>query len=239
MARYPGARWMGANPADYSTQKITHQFIVEHIAQGDFQTGIDAWFHNPKAQVSAHFSISKLGVIHQYVDTDQMAYHCVDWNPKSIGVENLGMSGQHLTFFQKSSQKKLLQWLHAECGIRLVYTVNPNDPKGGVIGHGKIPEGSLSHPNCPGDPVLADVSVIVKGLSNPVKPPLPHYPSPADLTKNGLVALHNPKESKLAIKNGWHLWGWNGTAFVPFKKGLLSGHSQYASINWKSVNPKA
>ena len=239
MAKCPFAKWMGASPQDYSTQTITHQFIVEHIAQGDFQTGIDAWFHNPKAQVSAHFSISKLGIIHQYVDTDQMAYHCVDWNPKSIGIENLGYTGHHLTFFQKRSQKKLLQWIHNTCGTRLVYIVDPNDPKGGVIGHGKIPEGALSHPDCPGDPVLSDVIKILRGMAVPVPPPapLPSSPSAADLAKAGLTPLATPASAALATKNGWALYGWNGTKFVPWKADLLSGHTKYANKDWAVRNP--
>lgn len=238
MAKYPGAKFVGANPADYSTQKITHQFIVEHIAQGEFQTGIDAWFHNAQAQVSAHFSISKLGVVHQYVDTDQMAYHCVNWNPKSIGIENLGYSGQHLTILQKMAQKKLLKWINATHGTRLVYITDAYDAKGGVIGHGKIPEGTLSHPNCPGLAVLADINVIVKGLTV-TPPPLPKYPSDADLIHAGLCVLQSGADAALALKNGWNLWGWDGTKFVPWKAGLLCGAAQYASVNYMTKNPKA
>ena len=183
MARYSKAKWMGSVPADFSTNKITHLFIVEHVAQGDNQTGIDAWFHNPKAQVSAHFSISKLGIVHQYVDTDQMAYHCAAWNDKSIGIEHLGMTGQHLTVFQKVAQKNLLKWINATHGTRLVYTVDANDPKGGVIGHGKIPEGALSHPSCPGQPILDDIQAILLSLAPPAPKPVPKpVPKPAPVT---------------------------------------------------------
>jgi len=234
MARYPGAKFVGAATADYSTQKITHQFIVEHIAQGEFQTGIDAWFHNPKAVVSAHFSISKLGVVHQYVDTDQMAYHCAAWNDKSIGIENLGYTGQHLTLFQKRAQKKLLKWINATHGTRLAYITNPNSSKGGVIGHGKIPEGALSHPDCPGYAVLFDVQAIVKSLAPPAPP---KYPTDAQLIKAKLCVMLNSTDAALAVKNGWRLWGWNGTKFVVWEKGLLSGATRYASVNYMVKKP--
>lgn len=171
----PFATWVPAAPENFSADKITHDFAVIHVAQGTNQGGIDAWFHNPHAVVSAHFSISKLGVIHQHVDTDQMAYHCAEWNGKAIGIEHLGLSGQHLTVFQRRSLKRLLLWINKAHGTRLVFTNDPHDPKGGVIGHGKIPEGTLSHPNCPGWPILSDVSSMLRRLipRNPVANPVP------------------------------------------------------------------
>ncbi len=160
------AKWVGAHPTNYSTDRITHEFAVIHIAQGTSQSGIDAWFNEvhppPGGPTSAHFSISKLGVLHQHVDTAETAYHCGGWNDRAIGIEHLGYSGQWLTLLQRRKLKRLLTWIHAEHGTRLAYVVNPYQAKGGVIGHGKIPEGALSHPNCPGQPVLAQVENMLR-----------------------------------------------------------------------------
>lgn len=163
MAHYPKAIWRGADPHNYSTQAIQHKFIVIHVESGT-ESGTNGWFHNPKAQVSAHFGNPKVGKLDQFVDTNQMAYHCASWNGLSIGIEHEGNSGDHLNANQLENLKELLQWLHQQYNIPLVYTANAHDPKGGVIAHGKIPEGPLSHPNCPGNPIIADVQKLLDEL---------------------------------------------------------------------------
>ena len=115
-------------------------------------SGTDGWFHNPKAQVSAHFGVGKDGTVYQWVDTAETAYHCAQWNSVAIGVEHEGQSGEALTPAQLTASKALFTWLSAITGVPLVYTEDPNGT--GVIGHGKLPEGDLSHPLCPGDPIL-------------------------------------------------------------------------------------
>lgn len=171
MARYPKAKWIGCNANNYSTQKIQHKFIVIHVTSGDNQSGTDAWFQNPKAIVSAHFSIGKDGTVHQYVDTDQMAYAEMDHNGTSISIEHSGMSGDHLTPQQLASDKELLAWIHATHSIRLVRTHNPADPNGGVIGHGELGVSGGNHPNCPGANILSDITNLLAG--SPPKPPVP------------------------------------------------------------------
>jgi len=171
MAHYPKAQWKGCSTKNYSTQAIQHKFIVVHVAQGDNQGGIDAWFQNPNARVSAHFSIAKDGTVHQYVDTAQMAYAEMDHNINSISIEHLGYTGDHLTAQQKAADKELFAWIHATHGIRLVRTHNPSDPLGGVIGHGELGVGGGNHPQCPGTNILSDVTNLLNG--NPPKPPVP------------------------------------------------------------------
>ena len=165
MARYPGAKWVGANPANYSADRIHPVRFVVHIAQGSKLSGLIGWFNDPKAQVSAHFGNPRglFAKMVQFVDTSEMAYHCAQWNSTSIGCENIGYSGQSLSFGQKRRLKKLIKWLNATHNIPIAYTSNPNER--GIIGHGKLPEGSLSHPNCPGEPVLVDVNIIVHQLN--------------------------------------------------------------------------
>ena len=164
--RYPEARWIGANPANYSPARIVPKFLVLHIAEGNNQSGIDAWFNDPKAQVSAHLSVSRYtGAIHEYVDMQELAYHCGPWNDRAIGVEFLGMWGDDMTFFQRRSFRKIAMWAHNEFKIPLRLTFNPNDPQGGFLPHGVIPEGALSHPECPGNPILVDANRILHQLA--------------------------------------------------------------------------
>ena len=165
MPRYPKATWVGANAANHSTSPITHKFIVFHV-EGGTESGTNAWFQNPKAQVSAHFGVGKSGQVFQFVDTNQTAWAEAQLNGESISIEHEGISGQNLTPQQIQADKELLEWLHQTHGTRLVMTFNQNDPNGGVIPHGKINEGSLSHPDCPGQPIINDFTNLLHALSN-------------------------------------------------------------------------
>ncbi len=164
MARYPKAQWVGASPQDFSTNKIQHKFIIIHVEEGT-ETGTDAWFHNPAAQVSAHFGVAKTGHVQQFVDTDDTAWAEGQWNFLGISVEHEGMSGQHLTPQQVQADKELFQWIHMVYKTRLALTFDPHDPAGGVIPHGKLPEGALSHPECPGQPIINDVHKLLNEMS--------------------------------------------------------------------------
>ena len=161
MARYPLASFVGANKDNFSTQKITHKRVVIHIESGT-ESGTQAWFNNPSAQVSAHFGNPKVGPMQQFVDTDEMAYHCAEFNPSSIGIENEGLSGEILTANQLKNLRNVLNWIHRVHGTPLIYTGDPN--VAGVIGHGHLPEGNLSHPNCPGGPVLIQVNKLLASM---------------------------------------------------------------------------
>ncbi len=162
MARYPGAVWLGANQADYSTYRIAPVRTVIHIEQGT-ESGTAAWFENPHSYVSAHFGNPKVGRLQQFVDTSQMAYHCAQFNSTSIGIENEGYAGQELNANQLNNLRCLFLWLKRVNGIPLVYTGNPSVP--GIIGHGKLPEGYWSHPECPGEPVLVQVNRLIHQMN--------------------------------------------------------------------------
>jgi len=172
MARYKGAKWVGCSPANYSTDRIAPVRLVVHIAQSSTLSGIIAWFENPdhgsQGPTSAHFGNPRwlFGRMVQFVDTDEMAYHCAQWNGTSIGVENVGYSGQRLSLGQRIRMKRLIKWANEVHAIPVVYTGDPSVH--GVIGHGKLPEGYLSHPYCPGEPVLADINTIVHQINRKV-----------------------------------------------------------------------
>ena len=224
--RYP-AKWVGCNPGNYSAQEIHPRFFVLHIAQGNNQSGIDAWFNDPEAVASAQLSNSKLGIIHEYVDMTQMAYHCGPWNDRSVGMEFLGYTGDHMTFLQKRSFTKAARWANKNLNIPLRLTNNPNDPKGGFIGHGKIPEGYLSHPNCPGQNILNDAAKILSKIG-----PTP-VPTVLQRQKAHYVVL-GPCNAELASTNGWPVKQWDGYKFVtslaPFRPWTL----HYADFHFAS-----
>jgi hypothetical protein len=163
--RYPGAKWIGANPQNYEAVTIVPRFLVLHIAEGNNQSGIDAWFNDPSAQVSSQLSVSKWGVVHEYVQMNQLAYHCGPWNNRAVGVEFLGYWGDDMTPLQRRRFRQIALWVHKEFHIPLRLTFDPYDPQGGFIAHGRIPEGALSHPECPGNPILIDANRILHQLS--------------------------------------------------------------------------
>ncbi len=159
--RYPDAQWVGAAPEDFSVGHIGHRRIVIHIEQGS-ESGTDNWFHNPASYVSAHFGNPRVGRLQQFVDTDQMAYHCAQWNGDSIGIEHEGYSGQRLNANQLKNLRALLLWIREVHKTPLNFVTTPYLP--GVIGHGHLPEGTLSHPNCPGGPILVQVNSLLASI---------------------------------------------------------------------------
>lgn len=181
--RYQNAQWKGANPNNYSTGKNTPKFIVIHVTSGDNQSGTDSWFNNPKAIVSAHFSIGKDGQIHQYVDTDQIAYAEMAWNDKAISIEHNGMSGDHLTTQQKASLKPLLEWISTAYKIPLVWQPNGNGPEG-IVSHGSLGVDGGNHPNCPGNNIVADVKQLI---AVPKPAPTPPSPKPRNTIREGAI----------------------------------------------------
>jgi len=67
--------WKGAAAVNFAEGRggTEPDVIVLHIMAGTIQ-GTEDWFHNPAAQVSAHYGIAKTGAIHQYVDEKDTAY---------------------------------------------------------------------------------------------------------------------------------------------------------------------
>lgn len=165
-AFYPKAKYVPANASNMGrTLKASNvRLFVIHVAQGSSQSGIDAWFRNPAAKVSAHFSVSRLGVVHQHVPLSVVAWAEMDYNDVAISIEHLGYSGQSLTKVQLKASLALLDWLHGEFPrVPLRRTARPDGY--GVIGHGELGIRGGDHPSCPGTAILDQVG---KALS-PVK----------------------------------------------------------------------
>jgi len=90
--------------------------LVLHIEEGS-EAGTSGWFHNPQAQVSAHFGVSKDGKLQQWVDTNDKAWAITSGDRYWKSVENEGMPGDALTLGQLSQVAKVLAWLHGTDGV--------------------------------------------------------------------------------------------------------------------------
>ena len=62
------------------------KYIIIHSMAG-FYEGSQAWFKNPKSQVSAHYLISQKGEVVQMVRDTETAWQCHNLNSQSIGIE--------------------------------------------------------------------------------------------------------------------------------------------------------
>lgn len=158
MARYPNAAWRGPVPNENSGGMLAHYGLVLHIMEGTLD-GTDSWFHNPAAQVSAHFGNPKGGGLVQWVDTDDKAWAEAAGNPYWVSVENEGNSGDSLTDSQVENLANLLVWLHGVHGVHLQVTDDVNT--GGLAYHALGGAAWGGHYDCPGAPIIAQRPQIV------------------------------------------------------------------------------
>lgn len=155
----------------------TTRLGVCHVMAGTLD-GTDSWFHNPSAQVSAHFGNGKDGRLYQWVPVDQVAWAEADYNGVSISIENEGQSGDLLTTEQSANLTRLLPWIEANCSVPII---RQHDPDGtGWIGHGELGVAGGNHPDCPGDPILNGLTVVIDALNSSPPPPPPQPPTPKD-----------------------------------------------------------
>jgi hypothetical protein len=165
MAIYSGALWRGPVP-NQGGQMSSWRLGVVHIMEGTLP-GTDNWFHNASAQVSAHFGVGKQGTVYQWVDTGTVAWAEQDYNDVAISVECEGNSGDSLTPAQLTALSGIIGWAEQVYGLP---PTRNSDPAGsGWIGHGELGVAGGNHPDCPGDPVLAQVTALLA----PAPPPPP------------------------------------------------------------------
>lgn len=140
----PINHWVGHNQP---------RLLIVHIMQGSLG-GTDAWFRDPGTQASAHFGVGRKGKIIQWLDTADRAWHAVDANGYSIGVEHEGFSGEPLSDNQIETTGHLYAWLTLMYpDIELWINTRPFSGSG-LSWHGL--GGMLwgNHPQCPGAPIV-------------------------------------------------------------------------------------
>lgn len=126
--------------------------IVNHITAG-LMPGTLSWLQNPAAKASAHYLVTKTGIIYQLVSDDNTAWHAgavnkPNWslydgsNPNryTIGIEHECLSGEELT--EKQYQATL--WLQKQLAQNHSIPIDTDH----IIGHYRID--SVNRPNCPG-----------------------------------------------------------------------------------------
>ena len=155
---YPGAiqHIITVNETDHGMQH--YRGLILHIMQGTL-SGTDAWFHNPKAEASAHFGIGKGGNVIQFVHLNDKAWAEVNGNPDFWSVECEGKTGDSLTAKQILGIAKLYHFLE---GIAHFGYANISDPKASGLGHhsmGGVAWGN--HPQCPGAKIIAQKPLIL------------------------------------------------------------------------------
>jgi N-acetyl-anhydromuramyl-L-alanine amidase AmpD len=147
MADYAGARWEAADKHNYTnaqrpgSDKIT--MVVIHVMQGSYE-GTQAWFQNPKSQVTAHYAIrSSDGQITQMVHESDIAWHAGNWdvNTHSIGIEHEGYIADPKRWFTKAMYESSARLVHDICSR---YDI-PMDRKH-IIGHYEVPGATHTDP---------------------------------------------------------------------------------------------
>jgi hypothetical protein len=140
-ADYGPAVWRPAYRGNYTNAnrgRAAIDMIVIHVAQGSYSGTIN-WFQDPRANVSAHYVVSRKGRVAQCVRNEDIAWHAGHWptNKRSIGIEHAGYIGNPKWFTKRMyrSSARLSAHLSRRLGI-------PVDRRH-IIGHNQVP-------GCPG-----------------------------------------------------------------------------------------
>lgn len=135
-----------AAPTNYSQGRRGEQikYVVIHTMQGTLR-GTKAWFADPKAMCSAHFSIGFDGELIQHVGEADTAWHTGNWqyNKTSCGIELEGFMERG--FFPPPMLDKLTETIAYLCDE---YSI-PRD-RLHIIGHVEVPNQKPSPHTDPG-----------------------------------------------------------------------------------------
>lgn len=229
------AEWRGPVPNKTPSGMYMHKGLVLHIMQGTLE-GTDSWFHNPKAQVSAHFGVGKDGTIYQWVNAHDKAWAEVSGNGYWISVENEGKTGELLTQAQVEANAKIYAWAHRSFGCKLQLA---NEPGGEGLGYHSMGGADWgNHPDCPGHLIVSQRQAILDRahdlLFMHTKTPEPApkaKPKPATTPKwfhrhlrVEKPLLHGADVKTVQRKIGAHEDGWYGENTEARVKGWQHAH---------------
>jgi len=127
--RFPCAttNFMQGRPAGMKPEAI-----VVHISTGTLASA-DSWFNDPSARVSSHYIVAKSGVVHQYVEEADTAFHAgvvvqptwpllkpnVNPNFYTIGIEHEGQEHDVWPEIQIQTSAALIGSIAGRWGIPL------------------------------------------------------------------------------------------------------------------------
>ena len=147
---FPAAIYYPAGSGNYSSGRNGTQWIVIHTTESTAASTINE-FQTAGLQVSANYMVERSGVIDQFVQNSDTAFHCGNsaYNHDSIGIEheryNVGSTKFDPTEQEYEASATLVRWLSSYYNIPLVHlaaSVAPADPTTGsdVIGHYQVPD---------------------------------------------------------------------------------------------------
>lgn len=145
-----------ASPKNYSSRRGTQiDMVVIHVMQGTTAGAVQR-FQDPAARVSAHYCISRGGVITSCVAESMNAWHAgnSEYNRRSIGIECEGYieEPEMWTDALMSTLAGLLKDICNRYGI--------SKTRNRIIGHVEVPGASHTDPGtyAPWDRIMADLS---------------------------------------------------------------------------------
>lgn len=156
---------LAANYAGGRRSAYGIDLVVVHVTEGSADAVV-SWFNNPAAQVSAHYMVRQDGVVVQFVDEADTAWHAgrvyqptaplvlerVPANPNgySVGVEHEGDGTHELTEAQRAASVALIRGICVRHGIPMTRTH--------IVGHREI----FAKKTCPG---AIDVDRLVREIA--------------------------------------------------------------------------
>jgi N-acetylmuramoyl-L-alanine amidase CwlA len=164
--------------------------IVVHVTEGSAQSVVE-WFNDPTSEVSAHYMVRKDGVVVQFVEEEDTAWHAgrvnaptadlvldrapANPNGYSIGIEHEGDGKESLTLAQRIASVGLIRDICARGGIAI--------DRRHIVGHHEIYAPKL----CPG---AISVDALVKEAA---KAPTPAPDSPVPLPSSLPRVVYSPQ----------------------------------------------
>src|SRR5665213_1369082 len=216
---YAPARWVPASTANYtvSNRPAGYQvnMIVIHDTEGSYNSAITA-FQNPLRLGSAHYVISRKGLVTQMVAEKDIAWHAGNWdyNTRAIGIEHEGYaSGLPLAFTiaEYKASAHLAASICSRWGV-------PMDRQH-VIGHYQVPDpfhaglyGGAEHHTDPGPAWnWTYYMALARSYASTVPSP-PHMgPDPTAVSAEGGVTLSwQPAQTCTAPITGYSILGQPG-----------------------------
>jgi hypothetical protein len=115
---------------------VANYGLVVHVQVG---TGsLHEWFNTPTSEVSAHFWVSKTGVLEQYVLVGRVAWAEMAGNDYYISVETEGLPTEPLMDAQVVTLARLIVWGHEQFGWLLQLVDHGGQ---GITTHAHYPSG--------------------------------------------------------------------------------------------------
>jgi len=128
-------QWIGCPDSNFRRGRpfgLRPEAVVVHIMDGSFEAG-ESVFRNPSTQKSAHYGISFVGEVHQYVDENDTAFHAgivinptwallkprVNPNFYTIGIEHEGRPDDVWSEAQLTASATLIGQIAARWSIPL------------------------------------------------------------------------------------------------------------------------